>query len=327
MIRQAFLDVPHMQRVRPIAWRIPRKAFRPERAARGVARLPHGASAWTALALTCAAALPSQAQQPPDAVVVARVNDAAFGHWWPKYKRLMERLIENQDVDSGRLRVPPPDPEDLRRELHVGHGFRNPHLPGYTFFGVHTQGAVFEGLFLMDPAGRVDVLVNHDDPEDRKPILEDAYVDHMNRILARANARVDEPAEAVSLARFFLSTFFNFTIHPEDALPNAAAQDELQRVRVLNSYREIPRGRRVLRHGAKRAFLVFEPAPVEAREAIRPPVVLEPEPGSFLVKVFTWHPLRGELKSWEILMKDSHFAYFRDQTVARWKPYRFEGID
>lgn len=291
-------------------------------ATRRAPRVPLG----MALALGWLAAAPLQGQQRPDPGAIAKMSEAAFEHWWPKYQRLMRTLIENQHVEPGRLKVPPPEPEDLRSEIHIGQGFSNPYLPGYTFYGVHTQGSVFEGLFLMDPAGKVSVLVNHDDPEDRRPFLEDAYVDHMNRILDHADVKVDSPQEAASLARFFLSTFFNFTVHPEDAT-DPKVQDELQRVRVLSSFREIPQGRRILRFGSKQAFLVFEPVPPEARETIRPPVVVEREPEVFLVRLFTWHPVRGEVKSWEILLDQDHFEFFRDQTVSRWKAYRFEGLN
>jgi hypothetical protein len=280
-----------------------------------------------AVGLLWAAAWPLEAQEPASSPAVAKVNEAAFEHWWPKYQRLMETLIENQDAAPGRLKVPPPRPEDLRGELHVSQGFSNPYLPGYTFFGVHTQASVFEGLFLLDPAGQVQVLVNHDNPEDRKPIIEDAYVDKMNRILDEADVAVDDAPEAASLARFFLATFFNFTVHPEDAPSNTAVQDELQRVRVVSSYLEIPQGRRVLQYGAKRTVLVFEPVPTPVRDAIKPPTVAEPAARSYLVKLFTWHPLRGEVKSWDIMIRDDQFAFFRDQTVARWKPYHFEGMD
>ena len=261
-------------------------------------------------------------QQP----AVQRVQDAAFRHWWPKYERLMQQLIANQDVDSGRLRVPPPSPADLRSEIHVGGGGSNRYLPGYVFYGVHTQGAVFEGLFLLDPAGQVEVLVNHDDPEDRKPVIEDAYVDHMNRILDDADVKVDEPEEAASLARFFLSTFFNFTVHPEEASMDSLVQDELQRVRVISSYREIPQGRRELRFGGRRAWVVFTPVPPPMRTTIKPPVVSTPQDGSYRVQLFTWHPLRGEVKEWDIFLRDDEFVYFRDQTVGQWRPYHFEGL-
>jgi len=280
-----------------------------------------------ALALLWTAPQAVLAQEAVNASAVARVNDAAFQHWWPKYERLMQTLIQNQEAAPGRLRVPAPRPEDLRGELHVGQGFSNPYLPGYTFFGVHTQANVFEGLFLLDPRGEVQVLVNHDNPEDRKPIIEDAYVDKMNRILDDADVAVDDAPEAASLARFFLATFFNFTAHAEDALANAAVQDELQRVRVVSSYLEIPQGRRVLQYGAKRTTLVFEPVPPAVRGTIVPPVVSQPGPDSFRVQLYTWHPLRGEVKSWEILIRDDQFAFFRDQTLARWKPYRFEGMN
>lgn len=283
---------------------------------------------WTALSATivlCAAALPALAQERRVTVsAVARVHEAAFQHWWPKYERLMETLRQNQDVDSGRLKVPPPSPADLRREIHVGDAIQNRYVPGYTFYGVHTQGSVFEGLFLMDPVGRVAVLVNHDDPEDRRPMIEDAYVDHMNRILDEADVVVDDPNEAASLARFFLSTFFNFTVHPEDAPIDSTVQDELQRVRVLSGYREIPQGKRVLRFGSKQTTLVFEVVPRAMREAIQPPVVTRRDGKGFTIRVFTWHPVRGEVKLWDIRIEDDQFVYFHDQTVGRWKPYRFE---
>lgn len=279
----------------------------------------------TALALICDGP-PARGQEPLEPALVARVQDAAFDHWWPKYRRLMDTLIENQDVDSGRLKVPPPAPEDLRREIHIGPGFNNPYLPGYTFLGVHTQGAVFEGLFLMEPSGQVSVLVNHDDPEDRKPLLEDAYVDHMNRILNQAEVTVEDARQAASLARFFLSLFFNFPVHSEDALIEPSIQDELQRVRVISSYREIPQGRRALKFGTDRAFLVFEPVPSKVREAIAPAAVGEPAPGKFEVELFTWHPVHGEVKEWQILIENDRFAFFRDETVGRWKPYRFAGM-
>jgi hypothetical protein len=255
------------------------------------------------------------------------VHEAAFDHWWPKYRRLMDTLRQNQSVDAGRLQVPPPRPEDLHREIHVGRALENRYLPGYVFYGVHTQGSVFEGLFLMDPAGRVRVLVNHDDPEDRKPILEDAYVDHMNGLLDQADVEVDDPTEAASLARFFLSTFFNFTVHPEQASIDSTVQDELQRVRVLSSAREIPQGTRQLSFGpAGGATLVFEPVPDDAAEEIRPPVVRETGSGTYVVRVYTWHPQRGEVREWDIVLEAERFAHFQDRVVSRWKPYRFEGV-
>ncbi|HEY7460872.1 MAG TPA: hypothetical protein VIC59_03220 [Gemmatimonadota bacterium] len=282
------------------------------------------------LVLACAAlplgALPLGAQV-PTAADAAKVDEAAFQHWWPKYEKLMRTLIQNQHAAPGRLKVPPPRPDDLRGELHVGQGFSNPYIPGYTFFGVHTAANVFEGLFLLDPSGNVQVLVNHDNPEDRKPLIEDAYVDRMNRILDDADVSVDDPPEAASLARFFLATFFNFTVHPEDAIGNSVVQDELQRVRVVSSYLEIPQGRRVLQYGAKRTVLVFEAVPPEVRDVIKPPVVSTPERSSWLVQLYTWHPVHGEVKSWNILIRDDQFAFFRDQTVARWKPFHFEGMN
>jgi hypothetical protein len=280
-----------------------------------------------ALALACLATLPLRAQQEPSPEAVAKVHEAAFQHWWPKYEKLMQTLIQNQHVAPGRLKVPPPRPADLLNELHVGEGFTNPYIPGYTFFGVHTQANVFEGLFLLDPQGNVNVLVNHDNPEDRKPLIEDAYVDKMNRILKSADVAVDDPPEAASLARFFLATFFNFTVHAEDALSNAAVQDELQRVRVISSYLEIPQGRRVLQYGVKRTVLIFEPVPPAVRDVIKPPVVSQPEHHDYLVQLFTWHPVHGEVKSWNILIRDDQFAFFRDQTVAAWRPYHFEGMN
>ncbi|MFN2432252.1 MAG: hypothetical protein ABR599_05445 [Gemmatimonadota bacterium] len=277
-------------------------------------------------AVLALAAAPTLAAQQGDSAV-ERVEAAAFRHWWPKYERLMQILIENQDVDAGRLRVPPPTPASLREEIEVGAGARNRYLPGYTFYGVHTQGSVFQGLFLMDPSGAVAVLVNHDDPEDRKPIIEDAYVDHMNRILAEANVEVDGAEEAVSLARFFLSTFFNFTVHPEEVSVDSLIQDELQRVRVVSSYREIPQGRRELRFGSQRAFLAFTPVPEAMRTAIGPPRVSSPQDGSYRVQLFTWHPVRGELKDWDIFLRDGQFVYFRDRTIGSWRPYRFSGME
>jgi hypothetical protein len=297
------------------------------RARRWRAALRAAAGAWTAFALSCLAALPAAAQQRPDAAALAKVHSAAFDHWWPKYEHLMETLIQNQRLEPGRLKVPPPDPEEFRREIHIGRGFSNRYLPGYTFYGVHTQGAVFEGLFLMDAAGTVRVLVNHDDPEDRKPIIEDSFVDHMNQIMDRAEVTVDDAAEAASLARFFLSTFFNFNLHPEDVAVDSTVQDELQRVRVLSNSREIPQGRRSLKSGLKTAYLVFQPVPAQIQGKIRPPVVLRPKADSFLIKLFTWHPVRGEVRSWEILIEDDQFALFRDQTAGRWTPYRFEGMN
>ncbi|MBA2564152.1 MAG: hypothetical protein H0V09_01855 [Gemmatimonadetes bacterium] len=254
------------------------------------------------------------------------VQAAAFDHWWPKYRRLLETLIASQSGDSGRLQVPPPRPETLQREIHVGPGMSNRYVPGYTFYGVHTQGSVFEGLFLMDPDHRVKVLVNHDDPEDRKPIIEDAYVDHMNGILREADVEVDDPQEAVSLTRFFLSTFFNFTVHPEEASIDSTLQDQLQRVRVLSSSREIPQGRRALVFGERQASLVFSPVPHPMREAIRPPEVARSGDDTFIIRLFTWHPLRGEVRGWEIRIEDDQFAYFNDRTIGRWKAYRFEGM-
>ncbi len=286
-----------------------------------------GTLLWAAAALSGVAAMRARAQDRLDPAALAKVNAAAFDHWWPKYQRLMDRLIENQGADPGRLRVPPPAPGTLRAEIHVGAPFRNPNLPGYTFYGVHAQGAVFEGLFLMDPTETVTVLVNHDDPEDRKPVIEDAYVDHMNEILDRADVSVDNPSEAASLARFFLSLFFNFNLHPEEAPISSAVHDELMRVRVVSSYLEIPQGRRVMEYGSKDAHLVFAPVPGSVREKIQPPVVLEPERGAFVVKLFTWHPVRGEVKSWEVRIEGAEFVYFKDQVVARWKPYRFEGLN
>ena len=270
---------------------------------------------------------PSVAQQPAAVPAATIVHEAAFDHWWPKYRRLMDTLRQNQSVDAGRLQVPPPRPEDLHGEIHVGRALENRYLPGYAFYGVHTQGSVFEGLFLMDPAGQVRVLVNHDDPEDRKPILEDAYVDHMNRLLDAAGVEVDDPTEAASLSRFFLSTFFNFTVHPEQASIDSTVQDELQRVRVLSSPREIPQGRRQLTFGtAGGATLVFEPVPGEVAEEIRPPLVRERSPGSYVVRVYTWHPQRGEVREWDILLEADRFSNFQDRVVGRWKPYRFEGV-
>jgi hypothetical protein len=149
----------------------------------------------------------------------------------------------------------------------------------------------------------------------------------MNRILESADVKVDDPPEAASLARFFLATFFNFTVHPEDALSNAAVQDELQRVRVISSYLEIPQGRRVLQYGEKRTVLVFEPVPPAVRDVIKPPIVSEPQHDDYVVQLFTWHPVHGEVKSWNILIRDDQFAFFRDQTVAEWKPYHFEGMN
>jgi hypothetical protein len=285
-----------------------------------------GSSAlFLAIGIGLADGRPMVAQQTSESAL-GRVRAAAFEHWWPKHQRLMQTLMENQDIDSGRLRVPPPSPEAFRREIHVGSGFSNRYVPGYTFFGVHTQGAVFEGLFLMEPSGEVEVLVNHDDPEDRKPIIEDAYVDHMNRILASAQVAVDEPREAASLTRFFLSTFFNFTVHPEGAAMDSTVQDELQRVRVISSTREIPQGRRPLKLGSRQAYIIFQPVPAAVRGAVTPPVVHRPDRASFLVQLFTWHPVRGEVKSWDVRIENDRFAYFRDQTVGRWKPYRFEGM-
>jgi hypothetical protein len=290
----------------------------------GAATAAHAAFALAALAGSPAGAAAQQATGVPPATIV---HEAAFDHWWPKYRRLMDTLRQNQSVDAGRLQVPPPRPEDLHGEIHVGQALENRYLAGYAFYGVHTQGSVFEGLFLMDPAGRVRVLVNHDDPEDRKPILEDAYVDHMNRILDQADVEVDDPVEAASLARFFLSTFFNFTVHPEEASIDSTVQDELQRVRVLSSPREIPQGRRQLSFGpAGGATLVFEPVPGEVAAEVRPPVVREGASGSYVVRVYTWHPQRGEVREWDILLEDDRFAHFQDRVVGRWKPYRFEGV-
>ena len=280
-----------------------------------------------ALVLAALAAPAARAQEPPATLQVELVRQAAFDHWWPKYRRLMETLMRNEEVDSGRLRVPPPSPEDLLREIHVGAPLRNRYIPGYTFYGVHTQGAVFEGLFLMDPASAVRVLVNHDDPEDRKPVLEDAYVDHMNRILERSGVTIDDPEEAVSLTRFFLSTFFNFTVHPAETSVDSTVQNELQRVRVISSTREIPQGRRALRFGDKRSWLVFQPVPERVAAFVQPPVVEQRGPQAFLVKLHTWHPVRGEVRAWEILLEDDRFAFFRDRAVARWVPYRFEGLE
>jgi hypothetical protein len=55
--------------------------------------------------------------------------------------------------------------------------------------------------------------------------------------------------------------------------------------------------------------------------------VSTPERSSWLVQLYTWHPVHGEVKSWNILIRDDQFAFFRDQTVARWKPFHFEGMN
>jgi hypothetical protein len=44
------------------------------------------------------------------------------------------------------------------------------------------------------------------------------------------------------------------------------------------------------------------------------------------VRVYTWHPQRGEVREWDIVLEADRFAHFQDRVVGRWKPYRFEGV-
>ena len=286
-----------------------------------------GQRSWLVLALVLGASIPARAQHINAVVPAAEeqlVRQAAFTLWWPAYEQLMRQFVHNTPPDAGRIALPDPRPDNFYREIEiVGRVLHSP-IGGVALYSVTTDGDLFQGLFVVNRS-RAWPLVNRVDPASFNQELSTAYVDAVNALLEREEVRTDTPEGALALARFMVEVFYNFDYRFLPGSVDSLTFAELNLVRVLQSTEEIPQGVRRF-DPEKGNALLYGKIPERVRGTVTPPRVQAAGAGEYVVTFYTWHPVVGELKRWEIRLSGGHFAGLKDQTIEKWSSYTVENF-
>lgn len=282
---------------------------------------------WLVAALLVGATIPAQAQQITSVVSVAEeriVRQAAFTLWWPPYERLMREFVQNTPADAGRIALPEASPDDFFEEIEIVGKVLHPGIGNVVLYSVTTEGDLFQGLFVVNQS-RAWPLVNRVDPVAFRQELTNAYVDAVNALLEREGVRADTAEDALSLARFMIEVFYNFDYRYMPGSVDSLTFAELNLVRVLQSTDEIPQGIRRF-DPEKGNALLYGKIPERVRGTVTPPRVQTAGTGEFVVSFYTWHPVVGELKRWEVRLDEGRFTGLKDQTIEKWSSYTVENF-
>ena len=283
----------------------------------------------TALAglLLGSASVPARAQQISSVVPVAEehlVRQAAFTLWWPAYEGLLRQLLHNTSPEAGNIAIAEPRPDDFYREIEIVGRVIRPDIGQVTLYSVTTEGDLFQGLFVVSDS-RAWPLVNRVDPVSFRQEIPNAYVDAVNALLEREQVRVESAESALSLARFMVEVFHNFNYRYQAGGVDSLTFAELNLMRVLQSTDEIPQGVRRF-DPEKGDALLYGKIPERVRGMVTPPRVQTVAEGAYVVSFYTWHPVMGELKRWEIRLEGSQFTSLKDQTIEKWSSYTVESF-
>jgi hypothetical protein len=282
---------------------------------------------WLVAALVLGASIPARAQQIGTVVPVAEerlVRQAAFTLWWPEYERLIREFKQHTPSENGGMGLPEPRPDDFYNDIQILGRVLNPPLGQVALYGVTTEGDLFQGLFVVRQ-NRAWPLVNRVDPASFRQDFTNTYVDAVNALLERGEVRTESPQAALSLARFMVEVFYNFDYRYMPGSVDSLTFAELNLVRVLQSTDEIPQGVRRFDPDNGNALL-YGKIPERVQGTVTPPRVQTGAEGEYVVTFYTWHPIVGELKRWEIRLSDGRFTALKDQTIEKWSSYTVENF-
>ena len=286
-----------------------------------------GKRSWILAALLVGVSVPARAQQINSVMPAADervVRQAAFTLWWPSYEGLLRQLLHSTPPGAGNIALPAPSPDDFFREIQIVGRVLHPGIGQVTLYSVTTEGDLFQGLFVVSDS-RAWPLVNRVDPASFRQELSNAYVDAVNALLQREDVRVENAAAALSLARFMVEVFYNFDYRYQPGSVDSLTFAELNLVRVLQSTDEIPQGVRRF-DPEKGDALLYGKIPERVRGTVTPPRVQSVDGGEYLVTFYTWHPVVGELKRWEVRLDGAQFTALKDQTIEKWSSYTVESF-
>jgi hypothetical protein len=252
------------------------------------------------------------------------VRQAAFTLWWSEYDRLTREFLRNTPVDAGRIAIPEPAPEEFFREIEILGRILHPALGRVSLYSVTTEGDLFQALFVVNESDRAWPLINRVDPASFRQDFSNAYVDAVNALLAREGVAVMSPEEALSLSRFVVEVFHNFDYRYVPSSVDSLTYAELHLVRVLQSTDEIPQGVRRFDPESGNALL-YGKIPERVVGTVTPPRVESEEEG-YRVTFYTWHPIVGELKRWEIRLAEGQLTSLKDTTVEKWSSFSVENF-
>jgi hypothetical protein len=285
------------------------------------------ASLTVAGVLLTGASIPARAQNINAVMPVAEeqiVRQAAFTLWWPAYEQLVREFVHNTPADAGRAALPEPRPDDFYQEIEIVGRVQHPPIGQITLYSVTTDGDVFQGLFVVN-GSRAWPLVNRVDPASFRQDFTEGYVDAVNALLEREDVRAETPQQALALARFMVEVFYNFNYRYQPGSVDSLTFAELNLVRVLQSTDEIPQGVRRFDPDKGNALL-YGKIPERVRGTVTPPRVQTAGEGEYVVTFYTWHPVVGELKRWEVTIAGSQFTGLKDQTIEKWSSYTVENF-
>jgi hypothetical protein len=126
------------------------------------------------------------------------------------------------------------------------------------------------------------------------------------------------------LSRFAVEVFYNFDYRYVPGSVDSLTYAELNLVRVLQSIEEIPQGLRRFDPENGNALL-YGKIPERAVGTVTPPRIESGDDG-YRVTFYTWHPIVGELKRWEIRLTEEQFTSFKDTTVDKWSSFSVENF-
>ena len=288
--------------------------------------MPHRST--LALGLLFALAVPTAHAQRISTVTPAAeeqlVRQAAFTLWWPDYEQLMREFLRNTPADAGRIALPEPSPDDFYREIEIIGRVLHPALGRVSLYSVTTEGDLFQALFVVNESDRAWPLVNRVDPVSFRQDFANTYVDAVNALLAREGVKVTRPQEALALSRFVVEVFYNFDYRYMPGSVDSLTYAELNLVRVLQSTDEIPQGVRRFDPENGNALL-YGKIPERVVGTVTPPRVEATDEG-YRVTFYTWHPIVGELKRWEIRLTEEQFTALKDTTVEKWSSFSVENF-
>jgi hypothetical protein len=235
----------------------------------------------------------------------------------------MREFRRNTPSDAGRIALPEPSPDRFYGEIEILGRVLHPALARVSLYGVTTEGDLFQALFVIS-GSRAWPLVNRVDPASFRQEFSHSYVDAVNALLAREGVEVRRAEEALSLSRFMVEVFYNFDYRNVPGSVDSLTYAELNLVRVLQSTDEIPQGVRRFDPENGNALL-YGKIPERAVGTVTPPRVETGDDG-YRVMFYTWHPIVGELKRWEIRLTEGQFTSFKDTTVEKWSSFSVENF-
>jgi len=251
------------------------------------------------------------------------VRQAAFTLWWPEYDRLMRQFITTTPEDAGRIALPEPSPEGFFSEIEILGRRVHPALKDATLYSVTTEGDLFQALFVLNERDRAWPLINRVDPSAFRPEMNATYVEAVNALFDREDVRPLNAEQALDLSRFVIELFYNFDYRYGASSVDSITFAELNLVRVLQSTDEIPQGLRRF-DSEKGNALLYGKIPERVQGIVTPPRVQTLDEDDYLVSFYTWHPVYGELKWWEIRLTGGYFASLEDRTVEKWVSFTVE---